>query len=331
MKDWINSQKSTYDKNYIDEDNYDNEFDLSKLNKDQLFAYKVIDYNYKNNNQLLMIISGDAGTGKSFAINSISYLLKEKLKKAAPTGKAALLINGETIHSLFNLPVTNNKNKYNKLEGNKLKELQMNFSNIDFIIIDENSIVSQDILAKIHLRLQEAKLNNNLFGNVSIILIGDINQIVPFQGSPLYNTDISNNMDNLGYKIYQEFKDVIKFTELVRQLKSNDEDQNTFLNILPRLRDGECTIQDWQFLNKRNLNDINTEEFNNSIYLSDLNETIDKYNFNKLKETQTPILKINSKHDKNNGIVGTADQFGGLKQKLYININSRIILISNIW
>ena len=68
-----------------------------------------------NVQQLLLNISGAAGTGKSFFLNTVKRSVKEELGRdgfvqaAAPSGTAAYLINGKTLHSLFYLPVGTSK------------------------------------------------------------------------------------------------------------------------------------------------------------------------------------------------------------------------------
>ena len=57
--------------------------------------------------------------------------------------KAAFLIKGTIIHSIFNIPVSNSRKKIEKesefieLRGEKLKILQETFKKISHIIIDE--------------------------------------------------------------------------------------------------------------------------------------------------------------------------------------------------
>jgi len=53
-----------------------------------------------------MILTGTAGSGKSFTVYAISTFLNGIIKRAAPTAKAAFLIKGETLHALLDL---NNK------------------------------------------------------------------------------------------------------------------------------------------------------------------------------------------------------------------------------
>ena len=62
---------------------------LSKLNK----RY--------HNNQLLMLLHGSPGTGKSFFINRIKECTSVKLKITATSGIAAMSINGSTIDWLI--------------------------------------------------------------------------------------------------------------------------------------------------------------------------------------------------------------------------------------
>ncbi|KAJ7131642.1 hypothetical protein C8R43DRAFT_895730, partial [Mycena crocata] len=59
--------------------------------------------------QLLMYIAGVGGSGKSYVIKAVVELFKrcgysERLLLSAPTGCAAVLIDGYTIHALTFLP-----------------------------------------------------------------------------------------------------------------------------------------------------------------------------------------------------------------------------------
>ena len=53
--------------------------------------------------QLLMNIEGTAGTGKSHVINAIADFLGNECTIVAPTGKAAQLVGGLTVHSALRL------------------------------------------------------------------------------------------------------------------------------------------------------------------------------------------------------------------------------------
>ena len=72
----------------------------------QLHAYTIVCQHTKANSPppLRMIISGTAGTGKSYLIKCLRLLLNDQMCVAAPTGVAAFNIEGHTLHSLFSLP-----------------------------------------------------------------------------------------------------------------------------------------------------------------------------------------------------------------------------------
>ncbi len=69
----------------------------------------------------------------------------------APTGVTAFNINRMTIHSNLSIPIITNKSL--DLNGEWLKQLQDRLKDIQYIIIDEKSMVERQILALIDMRL----------------------------------------------------------------------------------------------------------------------------------------------------------------------------------
>src|SRR3954453_2825554 len=94
----------------------------------------------------------------------------------APTGVAAFNINGTTIHSKLSIPI---KNKDLDLKDEQLKQLQNRLEDVQYVIIDEKSMVRCRMLALIDMRLRQAFLNynNEAFGGRSVIMIGDFDQL----------------------------------------------------------------------------------------------------------------------------------------------------------
>jgi hypothetical protein len=79
------------------------------LNTMQRFAYDLVEMYKTKKEQLLIIINGTAGTGKSYLISSKAALIDKCHVRCAPTAKAAFLIKGSTIHSVFHIAVNNGK------------------------------------------------------------------------------------------------------------------------------------------------------------------------------------------------------------------------------
>ena len=95
---------------------------------------------------LRMIISGTAGTGKSYLIHCLRLLLQDKVCVAAPTGVAAFHVEGQTLHSLLNLPT---KGEYKDLQGQQLHNMQQSFKDKKYLIIDEMSMVGRKVLGQV--------------------------------------------------------------------------------------------------------------------------------------------------------------------------------------
>ena len=98
-----------------------------------------------------MMVSGTAGTGKSYLIQCIKQLLQDHLVVAAPTGVAAFNVNGYTIHSLLSIPV---RGDFKPLDGSRLHTIQQTLKDIDYLIIDEMSMVGSKLF------LEEIQIRN---------------------------------------------------------------------------------------------------------------------------------------------------------------------------
>ena len=60
--------------------------------------------------------------------------------------------------------------------------------NLKAVIVDEMSLVKSDMLYQLHFRLMKDIFQNNLpFGGVAVFVLGDILQIEPVKGRPIYS------------------------------------------------------------------------------------------------------------------------------------------------
>lgn len=135
--------------------------DPSKLQGKQLQAFNVV----KNHNSssssssqnqqppLHMIVSGTAGTGKSYLIWCLQDLLGDQLEVMAPTGVAAYNVRGHTLHSLLSIPV---RGDFRDLEGQRLHTLQKSMEGVEYIIVDEMSMVGRKLFGQVDRRLRQA-------------------------------------------------------------------------------------------------------------------------------------------------------------------------------
>lgn len=150
---------------------------------------------------LRIIVSGTAGTGKSYLIHCLRLLLKDKVRVAAPTGVAAFNIDGHTLNSLLSLPT---KEEFKDLQGEELHQMQQSLATMEYLIIDEMSMVGRKIFGQVDRRLCQAfpQRSDQLLGGCSCLLFGDFGQLPPVMDLALYTTAPRTTLSDLLLNIY---------------------------------------------------------------------------------------------------------------------------------
>ena len=125
----------------------------------------------------IIFITGRPGTGKTEFIKIIKREFPRKnIALTAPTGVAALLIGGQTIHSFFSI------RPHEWLETGDLEPdpwFNRRVRSLDTVVVDEASMVSPNLLDAMDARLRQARQSAQPFGGVQLVLVGDLFQIPP--------------------------------------------------------------------------------------------------------------------------------------------------------
>lgn len=151
----------------------------SSLPKDPLEGIDIFD-EYReiesrlNSGDPIVFVTGSAGTGKSILIRYLRKVLKKHMVVVAPTGVAALNVDGVTIHSFFYLPP-----KIHEDEDIKLLSDRKLYQKLELLIIDEVSMVRCDLMDSIDKFLKKNRSSDEPFGGVQLLLIGDLYQLPP--------------------------------------------------------------------------------------------------------------------------------------------------------
>jgi hypothetical protein len=338
---WIEQQKSTFKVNRDSvATNQGPSYD--HLNSKQKIAFNIVKKHVElaeseglsSLPQLLMNISGGAGTGKTFWLNAVrgfccSTIGHEFVKTAAPSGTAAFLIAGETLHSLFYLPI--GTAKLEPLQGDRLVELQKRFEKVGILIIDEKSMIGQEIFWMVSERLKEARphFKTEPFGKLSVVLLGDWRQLPPVCDSSLFNGDAKNPR---GFNLYQLFDEVVCFEVVQRQ---QGDDQALFRKELQSLGDGEFSRESWSRWRSRTLDLLSPEEQEdfkqNGILACALKKDMVQHNIMKVKSNNEPVAPIFAVSSPKEACKESSERASGLNTKIILSRKTVFRLTSNLW
>ena len=134
-------------------------------------AFNTIEKTHGN-----LLIMGQAGTGKSTFVNYLKSASSKRIVCACPTAVSALNIGGQTIHSLFQIQPRD----FIMPEFLKIKAKTRNIlMATDVLIIDEISMVAPDLLDAMDFLARACRHNNEPFGGIQIVAIGDLFQLPP--------------------------------------------------------------------------------------------------------------------------------------------------------
>ena len=276
--------------------------------------------------QLLMHLMGTAGTGKTHTVKAICKMAAEEMEGqggknlilAAPTGTAAFLIKGQTLHRALKLP-TVDPTKMNDLSGADKATLEQEWKNVKLLIIDEQSMVGRRMLGQINRRLKQIKGNDQLpFGGVHVILVGDNGQLPPVKDKPKFDMSIDSKTilhDDAVAAVacYEYFKTVVRLDVAARQSETDE-----FYALLQRIREGEIRDSDWEFLKQRNLQSLPREEqaqFKDAIRLMSTKRSVEEFNLDRVQRCPGKVARLKAEHNKPEAQDKNADDFQGLKRE----------------
>lgn len=123
-----------------------------------------------------VFITGRAGTGKSTLLQHFAWHTKKQIAICAPTGVAALNVEGQTIHSLFRLPI----GLIGDADIDQNDATRRILNAIETLVIDEISMVNADLMDAIDRSLRQARgRRGEPFGGVQVVMFGDPYQLAP--------------------------------------------------------------------------------------------------------------------------------------------------------
>ena len=316
------------------------------LNPEQRAIFNKFHNAIRNNETgIKQILLAEGGTGKSHLISVLAMLIRymlghDSLLIGAPTGKASFAIRGMTLHRLFQLPIQRGWiNSYQKLNDKRLSEFRKRYRNVQYIFIDEISMVSYESFRTIHLRLCEifGTDGSEAFSNKNILVVGDLMQLPPVKSSRVFKKP---RIFSAEPDLWRQFE----FSELTTNMRQHND---PLANVCSELRVGKLSGDSLKLLRSRLLSCMSSaiaETWDNAVHIFPENENCRRHNNDKLKKLQSSgvkVTEINAYDTYADGpkqgkkvdpkeIPKKEEDTGGIPTSIKLAIGAKVMLRSNL-
>ncbi len=197
-----------------------------------------------------IFLTGKAGTGKTTFLRYLRANLPKRMVVVAPTGVAAINAEGVTIHSFFQLSFgpqlpddmiaqDAHLHRFNTEKRNIIRSLEL-------LIIDEISMVRADLLDGIDRVLRRFRYNEQPFGGVQLLMIGDLQQLPPVHKDEEWGV-IKHLYETPWFFSSLALKKSEYITIELQHVYRQKEEE--FLNLLNAIRDKKLTREGLEKLN----------------------------------------------------------------------------------
>ena len=203
-----------------------------------------------------LMVHGGAGSGKTTVIRAVVSHVERILRKdgdesglpyiikCAPTGAAASLIEGMTLHKAFGFRFV----RFNSLPDRDRDRKRTEMRNLKFVIIDEVSMMKADMLYQIDLRLQEVMGRPRVpFGGVCLMCFGDMLQLRPVLGNYIFQRPKEDTF-SVVFDVAPRWS-MLKVINLEENHRQGDD--KAYADLLLRMRTESHTEEDLKVLRKR--------------------------------------------------------------------------------
>ncbi len=268
-----------------------------------------------------IFVTGKAGTGKSRLLTHFVETTNKVVVLLAPTGMAALRINGQTIHSFFGFPPRALSEE--DIKPSSKREL---YRALDTIVIDEISMVRTDMLDAIDqfLRLN-GKDGEKPFGGIQMVFFGDLYQLPPIIADEDESKYLASNYNGSFFFDAHVMRQLpMEKLELTKVFRQKDAE---FVRALNTVRIDEANQEMLDYLNQRHA-PVRSKDRNTFVTLVTTNKSADLINSQELGKIPSPSFTY------------TAQLEGEFKKEnwkkkmpadleLTLKVNARVIFIKN--
>lgn len=274
-----------------------------------------------------LFITGRAGTGKSTLLTHFRRHTQLKHVVLAPTGIAAINVDGQTIHSFFRF-YPNISLSGAREQAFKMKHSEALYNALDVLIIDEISMVRCDLLDCMDVFLRTIRKKKQPFGGVRLVCFGDLYQLPPVvRGDEMSALrQIYDTHYFFSAKVFQQLlqpeQDLFRFIELEKIYRQTDQ---TFIDFLNAIRNKTMTSDQFTELNKRVVeDDVWSMMDQHAVILTATNAQADQINQMKLQELDEKICQFEGT------VIGTFERSAfPAEEQLRLKKHARVMMVNN--
>jgi len=211
----------------------------------------------EKDDQFLLYVTGEGGTGKSWIIDSVKLGMKllerdREVLVLAPTGNSANHVQGSTIHTGLDVAVGSRRKR------GPSRRVRSLWTDTTILITDEVSMVSSTLMDSIDKQCNAVKNPDGnstaVFGGLPVVIVlGDMHQFSPVRAKALWQKQESPS-EIRGQQIWHMFKDVVVLDQQMRQQQDVQYHQ-----LLQRARNGTLTQADVDLLNTRVVTELDSQ------------------------------------------------------------------------
>ena len=293
---------------------------VNTFTESQLRAYRWVEGQFNQNKLVHAAIVGPAGTGKSYLLKGLIELARSKglvVTKVAPSGVAAHLIGGTTLHKFFSLDIECHSTLENgTVEVTKLRKT-------DVIVIDEFSMLDYylfRVAEGLCRKFAKHGASRLPWGGRHVVMLGDPAQLPAVGRSDLFGTHLWR-----------------KFSILVlREIKRSQDPVLT--SVLTKVRMGVCDQEVTDVL--RNIlqpRDVDNIQLDRTVVICSTRKECDEVNdlcINRIDGRESVYEALDTDH--HGHPLREADKQTVLKyrerrpDKLVLKVGARVVLRRNI-
>jgi hypothetical protein len=190
-------------------------------------------------------------------------------------------------------------------------------------------MVKADLLYQLNLRLQELKENTEPFGNICVLLLGDLMQIQPVRARWVFDRPYSQNFS----KSYDLNSLWHLFAPIELTINHRQGEDKIYAEILNRIRFGNQTSEDIALLQSR-IHPCPPLEY---LHVLGNNSLVNEHNMRMLNQTEGNLITIKAQHihPTLTNYKPTLNEHGQVKKTsfknvLYLKKKAKIMLVHNV-